>query len=212
MKIKINSNFGLNIDHDFNKQIEVWIDNFQGVQQSNSDVKIFVQIEPNEIMGLNSEIIKNSSLFDFVFTYENSIIENIKNFVLFEYGTKWIDLNEYVFKEKDFSISTLCGFKIITKNHILRQKLWYKQDKIKTPKKFFLSKYGGVENINSNPVLGDLKDPLFDCMFHICIENVNKENFFTEKLIDCFLCKSIPIYVGCKNIGKYFDLKGFFYR
>jgi hypothetical protein len=45
-------------------------------------------------------------------------------------------------------------------------------------------------------------------MFHVCIENVSKKFFFTEKLIDCFLCKSIPIYLGCPNINEYFDTSG----
>jgi hypothetical protein len=45
----------------------------------------------------------------------------------------------------------------------------------------------GVSNINNNKVLGPeltAKASLFDCMFHIAIENVREENYFTEKLID----------------------------
>jgi len=33
-------------------------------------------------------------------------------------------------------------------------------------------------------------------------------NYFTEKVIDCFLSKTIPIYYGDKNIGKIFNEKG----
>ena len=47
-------------------------------------------------------------------------------------------------------------------------------------------------------------------MFHICIENVSKKYYFSEKLIGCFLCKSIPVYFGCTNISDYFDTKGMF--
>jgi hypothetical protein len=38
----------------------------------------------------------------------------------------------------------------------------------------------------------------------------NKYNsiYFSEKLIDCFLCKSIPIYYGCNNIKNYFNTDG----
>lgn len=204
------SNFGLKLEHNFNKQVEIWVDNFRDVENSKSDVKVFAQIEPNEIMGLNSEIIAKANLFDYVLTYESEVLKSINNGILFEYGTKWIDIDQYQFKEKDFSISTICGHKTITANHVLRQKLWYKQNQIKTPKKFFLSRLGGVENFNNNPILGESKEPLFDSMFHICIENVSKENFFTEKLIDCLLCKSMPVYIGCQNIGNYFDLNGFF--
>jgi hypothetical protein len=210
MKLIVHSNFGLSIDHNFNKQVEVWVDDFSGVENSSAEVKIFAQIEPNEIMGLNQTIIEKSRFFDYVFTYETEVIKSINNAVLFEYGTKWIDIDQYEFKEKEFSVSTVCGHKVITKNHQLRQKLWYKQNNILMPKKFFLSRLGGVENFNNNPILGEKKEPLFDSMFHICIENVTKENFFTEKLIDCFLCKSIPIYIGCPNINEYFNADGFF--
>jgi hypothetical protein len=35
-------------------------------------------------------------------------------------------------------------------------------------------------------------------------------NWFTEKLIDCFQTKTIPIYLGCPNIGDFFDTRGMF--
>ena len=56
--------------------------------------------------------------------------------------------------------------------------------------------------------MGDKKEPLFDSQFHICIENSKQNNYFTEKLIDCFVTKTIPIYWGCPNLHKFFDLSG----
>ena len=44
--------------------------------------------------------------------------------------------------------------------------------------------------------------------FHVCIENVRQENYFSEKLLDCFLTRTIPIYWGCPNIDSYFDVRG----
>lgn len=206
----VRSNFGMTLNYDFDKPVEIWVDNFNGIEIFNENIKVFVQIEPNEIMGLNEHIIRNSNRFDYVFTYEKQVLDSISNGILFEYGTKWIDINNYdLNKPKEFSVSTVCGHKTITENHRLRQRLWYKQDKINIPKKFFLSRLGGVENFNDNPILGEHKEVLFDSMYHICIENVSKENFFTEKLIDCLLCKTIPVYIGCPNIGDYFDLDGF---
>jgi hypothetical protein len=43
---------------------------------------------------------------------------------------------------------------------------------------------------------------------HIVIENVTSDNWFTEKLIDCFQTKTIPIYYGCENITDYFNTDG----
>lgn len=40
--------------------------------------------------------------------------------------------------------------------------------------------------------------------FHICIENVNSNHYFSEKIINPLLSNVIPIYYGCKNIDNYF--------
>ena len=39
-------------------------------------------------------------------------------------------------------------------------------------------------------------------------DNQKTDNWFTEKVIDCFQTKTIPIYIGCPNIDKYFDTRG----
>lgn len=210
MGAKYHSNWGFNIPNDnLPNNIEVWIDCFHEIDLNKESKKFFVNIEPNEIMYLNKDIILNHNKFDFILTYDEEILNNVKNSVLFEYGTTWIETDKYNYPNKDFSVSMVCGHKTMTKNHILRQELWYKQKKIKIPCDFYISQYGGVDNINSNKILGQNKFPLFNSMFHICIENVSKNNFFTEKLIDTLLCKSIPIYIGCPNIINYFNTDGF---
>jgi hypothetical protein len=45
-------------------------------------------------------------------------------------------------------------------------------------------------------------------MFHVAIENCRESNYFSEKIIDCFMTKTVPIYWGCPNIGDYFDTNG----
>jgi hypothetical protein len=54
----------------------------------------------------------------------------------------------------------------------------------------------------------DTKNALFESMFHIAIENAFDEHYFSEKLMDCFATYTIPIYMGCPNIGDYFDVDG----
>ena len=44
--------------------------------------------------------------------------------------------------------------------------------------------------------------------FHIAVENSRQKNYFTEKLIDCFASKTVPIYYGCPNIGDWFNMDG----
>ena len=49
---------------------------------------------------------------------------------------------------------------------------------------------------------------LKDYMFSVTIENCTPTNGFSEKIQDCFLTGTIPIYYGPKNIGEFYDLNG----
>jgi hypothetical protein len=40
--------------------------------------------------------------------------------------------------------------------------------------------------------------------FHICIENVETNHYFSEKIINALLCHTTPVYLGCRNIDQYF--------
>ncbi len=46
---------------------------------------------------------------------------------------------------------------------------------------------------------------LKDYQFSIAIENTNENGYFTEKLGDCILTDTTPIYMGCPNIQDYFS-------
>lgn len=52
-------------------------------------------------------------------------------------------------------------------------------------------------------------DGLKDYMFSVAIENIScDDNYFSEKIIDCFLTGTIPIYHGCIHIQEFFDERG----
>ena len=44
--------------------------------------------------------------------------------------------------------------------------------------------------------------------FSIVMENNIEPDYFTEKLIDCFLTGTVPIYLGPKQVENYFDPNG----
>ena len=46
-------------------------------------------------------------------------------------------------------------------------------------------------------------------MFSLCIENSIHPGYFTEKITDCILHKTIPIYWGCPDISEYYNSNGF---
>ena len=53
------------------------------------------------------------------------------------------------------------------------------------------------------------KEEIFsNIQYGVAIENVSHRGYFTEKILDCFLLKTIPIYWGCTNISDYFNKDG----
>lgn len=52
---------------------------------------------------------------------------------------------------------------------------------------------------------------LYKYKYSLAFENSSHRNYFTEKLIDCFLCWTKPIYWGCPNISDYFPAESFAY-
>ena len=51
-------------------------------------------------------------------------------------------------------------------------------------------------------------DGLKDYAFSVAAENGRVPDYFSEKLIDCFLTGTVPIYWGVPTVGKWFNLDG----
>lgn len=56
--------------------------------------------------------------------------------------------------------------------------------------------------------LKNKEDGLKDYCFSITMENATYPNMFTEKITDCFMTGTIPIYYGIENISDFFDPNG----
>jgi FkbM family methyltransferase len=210
--IKIFCSWDLHFDLHHEKQIELYVDVIPSGLIPTDTIRIVFLLEPVDILNLNQSAIDgyNNGCYNFILTHNEELLNAIPSAHLFEFGTTWV--KHYDFPDKECNISTLVGGKLMAPGHHLRQKVWFKESRIKSiPTKFFLSgNFGGIENYNNNPVLGQDKSPLFKSQFHICIENTKRKNWFTEKLIDCLQTKTIPIYWGCPNIGDWFNTQGFY--
>jgi hypothetical protein len=44
--------------------------------------------------------------------------------------------------------------------------------------------------------------------FSFAVENDTYDTYFTEKILDCFATGTVPIYMGTKNVVKYFNSEG----
>jgi hypothetical protein len=63
--------------------------------------------------------------------------------------------------------------------------------------------FGNGYQFIQNKIIG-----LKDYRFHIVIENIQNDYYFSEKLIDALITGCIPIYYGMDSIGDFFDKKG----
>lgn len=55
----------------------------------------------------------------------------------------------------------------------------------------------------------DKWDALYPYQFSLAMENSSQADYWTEKIMDCFLACTMPVYYGCSNIGKYFPKDSF---
>lgn len=177
---------------------------------------IFIQVEPNVIINNESYLIDNSTQYHTIYTFNKNILEKCENAKFYIYGTSWINKNFYEnidISKKEFKISVLAGSKVINnaEGHLFRQKIHFNQALIQDyPIVFFRSKVQQphLPDFGNNPILEN-KENLFEkFQFSIIIENSQQENYFTEKLCDCIITKTIPIYWGCPNISNFFNTEG----
>jgi len=176
------------------------------------------------------DIINFSNFYNLILTSNTNILKTVSNSKLFLYGTTWLNkqnkdktyLGEVEFDFKGFNIikndsisflktnKSVCAINSIP-GYLLREKIWPLKNNINYNSLFYYSNvFSNITGIdNDGPLPKDDKLNIFNSKFSIIIENSKEVNYFSEKLIDCLLTKTIPIYWGCPNIGDYFDINGF---
>ncbi len=207
----------------------------QELIKTENDKYIFIQVESNAIIPniLNTILFDNNTfnLFDYILTFDEQILSMGSKCVKFLPYTKyyWVrSPKEFVpnlflqkngitgtfeYKtNKDCNVTFVVGHKNYCPGHKLRHEIWNRQNEIIIKKKFFYShSSNGVQIFPENLLMNhrlDKTSMFEDSMFAIVIENNKSNNYFTEKLIDCIVSKTLPIYYGCPNISEFFDTNG----
>lgn len=171
---------------------------------------LFNGLEPLEINNIKNNIITYHKYFDKIYSYDDEIIQKCPNAESWAFGSCWVltdsngnlinrelDFGDfYKVNDKKFKVSFIKSHKTELEGHQLRHYI----PNLLNDRPFDV--YFPQSRI-------DVKHSLFlDSMFHIVVENSRHKNYFTEKIIDCFITKTIPIYWGCSNIGEYFNTDG----
>jgi len=179
---------------------------------------------------LTEVIINNSFQYDLILTSQKEIIENTTNAVFFPYGTTWLNKNKQLHSDclgsfdeslldqmpgKFFNISFVTTGRRQKEGYEHRHHIWNNRSIIRVPTTFYSSTrdhtrlFGYSDTFHDGMLPNDDKMNLFKSQFSIAIESTKEDSYFTEKLIDCLLTKTVPIYWGASNIGEFFDTRGF---
>jgi len=145
-----------------------------------------------------SYIKENHHKFDRVLTYKKELLELGDKFLFTPVGGCWIDSTNQSLHIKIKKISMIASHKIQTYGHRLRHQII--SNPIIGPQiEAFGTGYKRIEH---------KIEALAEYKYSIVVENCQTDGYFTEKIIDCFRTGTIPIYWGCSNIGKFFDMRG----
>jgi hypothetical protein len=101
---------------------------------------------------------------------------------------------------KKFAVSFLTSSKNSSQGHKLRQEIYER-----------LPEHLGdltVWKHRSPPIVADKRTILEPYQYSIVPENSRHSGYYTEKIMDCFIAKTIPVYWGCTDIGKHFNVEG----
>lgn len=157
-------------------------------------------IEPRELIPAIYDYVKyNQEKFKQVWTHDKDLYTSLPNHKvrIVPFGGCWIDNFDYGVHPKTKNFSIIASGKRELPGHKLRHTIVQAAD-------------GNIDLFgNGYQPIRDKIEGLRDYRFHFAIENSKKDYWFTEKLIDCLMTGTIPIYWGCPSIGDFFDTNGF---
>jgi len=168
----------------------------EGVNFRNKN-KICWLIEPYDLVPHHYESIKKlHDNFKYILTYDKELLDMGKNFCFIPSGGTWIKPEDRKLWDKNKMVSIIASGKKMLRGHKLRHDV--------------ITQYSPHLDVMGNGYKSiPLKiDGLKDYRFSVVIENCKRDYYFTEKLIDCLLTGTVPIYWGCPSIGDFFNIKG----
>ena len=156
-------------------------------------------IEPRSIQSKAYEWMEqNWKRFKYVFTHDSRLLQICDNAKLILWG--WGNANYMSFSEvpKTKNISIVSSDKELCELHKARKELAVLYDG-----------WGIVDCYGTfnGGKFAEVEDYMKDYRYSIIIENYIDDYWFTEKILNCFANKVVPIYVGAKKIGQFFNNK-----
>lgn len=160
--------------------------------------KVAWLLEPRAINpNMYQWIRENNRKFDFVLTFDKELLDLGQNYLFYPFGVTWIQQKDAQRKTKKVSI--IGSNKSMTPGHEFRRQVIEH-----CLKRGDVDVYGRGYN-----EIACKEQGLCDYKFSIVMENSQADWYFSEKLIDCFVTNTVPIYWGC-DISKFFNEQGIY--
>jgi hypothetical protein len=135
--------------------------------------------------------------FKYIFTFNEELLSRSDKYISYRLGGTWIPENDWAIYHKTKMFSMITSVKTNTHGQRMRHE-------IKETCSNRIDIYGKINNNAIKHKLYGLKD----YRYSIVTENCQVPGYFTEKIIDCFLTGTVPIYWGDPKIDMYFQKKG----
>lgn len=160
--------------------------------------KVAWLLEPRAINPIIYDWIEqNNKLFDYVLTFDKQLLDRGANFLFYPFGVTWIDGSKNKSYNKTKMVSIIGSNKSMTPGHEFRRQVIH-----------HCMQRGDVDVFGRGyNEIANKEEGLADYRFSIVMENSQADWYFSEKLIDCFVTETIPIYWGC-DITKCFNGDG----
>jgi len=213
------------------KQVSItWDDGFNF--NDTSWFKVFHQCEPPEVLNIVDKLIEHHNFYDLILAWDERVLKQCPNSTfLTESACSWLDrksgrispaplgqmrvegydkpqsnpvVANYMpcdVMAKRFAVSYLTSQKSWCPGHRLRQEIYAGLPE----------EVGQIVTFKhrSPPMWPDKRDILEPFQYSIIPENSRHNGYYTEKVVDCFVAMTIPVYWGCPDLYKYFNPEGF---
>jgi hypothetical protein len=186
-------------------EIEVYLDYdiLGGFKSKNPNKFLWIceskSIIPSQIKLLQKHTIEFQNAYKCIFTHDYELLKLGENFKYCPPAANHTWVVDRGIHPKSKMISMVSSGKNMCTGHK------YRNNKMKEFQNsgYLIDYYGRSFNPFSKK-----EDVLKEYYFSITIENESYSNYYTEKLMDCFACGTIPIYHGTPEIDKMFNMDG----
>jgi hypothetical protein len=161
-------------------------------------------LEPSPVSPSVALSLGHGPCFRAIFTHDPLLLRTSSVFRRNLFGTSWSFREEdrVAPPEKTGIFSMITSRRATTAGHRLRLRLARDLHRRQAEVAIF------GRDIPWGPFLPDRRDGVAPFLFTVAVENCRKPNYFTEKLVDCFVTRTVPLYWGCPNVAEFFDPAG----